>query len=227
MLTNLALAPLCRGLDPTVLADLAARMKWTRLSHGEAVLHRQDRSSEIYFLTSGAVTARSFSNDGQEVAFLRIDAPSVFGEFSAIDGLARSADVKAISDIEFARMSADDFQSMILAHPQLGLNLAQHLVRKIRGLSERVFEFGAFPVSVRVRRALLRLAQNGTSSREGIVIRPAPTHYEMATSLSTHREAVSRELAQLARRRMIRTGRQVIVILDPAALARAAGLEDG
>ena len=223
---KLARVPLFEGLQPDAMDDLAARMHISRFAADEAVMQRQDASSDVYILLSGSVTARSYSNDGEEVAFLKIEAPSVFGEFSAIDNLARSTDVRALGDIECGRLSAADFQAFILKHPQLGLNLARHLVSKIRALSERVFEFGAFSVPVRVRRALLRLAAKGTRTPQGVMIRPAPTHYELSVMLSTHREGISREFARLARRGVIISGRQSITILDLEALRHAAKQDD-
>ncbi len=58
------------------------------------------------------------------------------------------------------------------------------LVSKIRKMSERVFEVSALPVRERVRRELLRLATEGTEFTNGVIIRPAPTHYEIAARIA-------------------------------------------
>jgi hypothetical protein len=50
------------------------------------------------------------------------------------------------------------------------------------------------------------------------VIAPAPTHAEIASRISTHREAVTRELNALARARLIEKRSGVLVIRDIAAL---------
>jgi len=51
------------------------------------------------------------------------------------------------------------------------------------------------------------------------VIAPAPTHADMASRISTHREAVSRELARLARTGLVERRGNDLVLRDIAALA--------
>ena len=56
------------------------------------------------------------------------------------------------------------------------------------------------------------------SGSEDNLIEPAPSHYEIATRLSTHREAVSKELAALSKDGVVDSGRKSIRILDLARL---------
>ena len=77
--------------------------------------------------------------------------------------------------------------------------LLPQLVTKFRALTTRVYEFSPLAVKNRVQAELLRLAN--LSPREGktACIIPAPTHVEIASRVSTHREAVTRELNRLCR----------------------------
>ena len=73
-------------------------------------------------------------------------------------------------------------------------------VMTIRSLTTRVYElFSTLAVNNRIQAELLRLAsftcQGGNSAR----IAPAPTHVEIASRVSSHREAVTRELNRLFR----------------------------
>jgi CRP/FNR family transcriptional regulator, cyclic AMP receptor protein len=88
---------------------------------------------------------------------------------------------------------------LILKEPQLGFNLALHLVHKLRSLSERVYDYSAFPVPVRIKKMLLRMAKDAVIDNNHFHIKPAPTHYEIAVMTFTHREAVSREFAILSK----------------------------
>jgi CRP/FNR family cyclic AMP-dependent transcriptional regulator len=96
------------------------------------------------------------------------------------------------------------------------------LVAKNRRMSERVFEVSALAVRERVRRELLRLAAEGAPSGSGVVIRPAPTHYEFAARIGSHREAVTRELNRLVEERVLEIGRREIRIVDLRLLRDAA-----
>jgi len=98
------------------------------------------------------------------------------------------------------------------------------LVEKTRVLSDRVFEFSTLPVQGRVIVELLRLAEKGRASEEEgkVVINPAPTHYEMSRRISTHREAVTRELNHLVDEEIITVQRRRIDVLDMERLRELA-----
>ena len=81
-------------------------------------------------------------------------------------------------------------------------------------MSERVFEVSALGVRERVRRDLLRLASEGESFRNGVVIQPAPTHYEIAARIGSHREAVTCEFNRLEAENVIEVRRKQIRIID-------------
>ena len=79
-------------------------------------------------------------------------------------------------------------------------------------MTKRVYEFSALPVRNRIQSELLRLAS--LAPREGRIanISGAPTHLEIASRTSTHREAVSRELSRLSRLGLLeRRGRGLLV----------------
>jgi CRP-like cAMP-binding protein len=99
------------------------------------------------------------------------------------------------------------------------------MVAKMRSMSERVFEVSALSVRERLRRELLRLAATGERQGKIIVIKPAPTHYDIAAHIGSHREAVTREFNRLEAEKLLEVGRRQISILDLARLQQG-GDED-
>ncbi|MCE7916182.1 MAG: helix-turn-helix domain-containing protein, partial [Nitrosomonas sp. PRO5] len=70
-------------------------------------------------------------------------------------------------------------------------------------------------------------ARQHMDSPNTAIIKPAPTHAELACFVSTHREAVTRELSELARNRLIqRTGHELRV-LDVERLRKMVDLARG
>jgi len=67
---------------------------------------------------------------------------------------------------------------------------------------------------------LLRLARDQELDADKAVITPVPTHADIASRVSTHREAVTRELTALARDGLIERGDGVLVIADVPRLAQ-------
>lgn len=199
------------GLDPVAISQLC---RWQRYPKRSQILSNDDPSTDVFFIVEGAVLVRSYSLEGKEVSYNDIRQGEIFGEFSAIDGKPRSASVDAIEDCTIARMTSEQFRSLLTENPIIGLRLSELLVAKSRALTRRIFEYGTLPVRERVQQELLRLCSGAKPGINRFVIDPAPTHYEIATRIATHREAVSRELNQLAFAGLIEIDRRRIKVLD-------------
>ena len=117
-------------------------------------------------------------------------------------------------------MSSKQFRDLINTTPELGLKLCEHLIGKNRRLTERIYEYSTMTVRHRICAELLRLVDVSDANAQSVVIDPAPSHYQLSTRLSTHREAVSREFSQLAARGIIKTGRQKLTVTDVPALRK-------
>lgn len=191
------------------------RLCATRIyAKGTQILTEQDESTDVLFILEGAARITSTTPAGKEVIFSELGAGDITGEFSAVDGLPRSASVSALTDCLVARMSSANFIKVMNTTPPVATKLVELLVVKIRRMSERVFEVSALSVRERVRRELLRLAADGTRLGQGVVIRPAPTHYEIAARIGSHREAVTREFNRLEESRIVEIRRRQIRIVN-------------
>lgn len=206
------------GLSDPDIEAIAQRCQWHRYEDGQEIIGQSDSTTDVFFIVEGVVRAKSYSASGREVSFVDIGAGALFGEFSAIDGRPRSSAVVSLSKCQLGRMSASDFRQVLNDHHAVALRLINLLVRKTRTLSDRIFEFSTQPVQGRVRIELLRMAEDVGADGNRAAIRPAPTHQELATRISTHREAVTRELNHLAGEGIIEMGRRRIDVLDVARL---------
>lgn len=188
-----------RGLTAAERQGVAKRCQWRRFAPGQQIVGHMDTTRDVFFVVTGRVRATSYSLAGKEVSYRDIGAGDMFGEFSAIDGEPRSADVVALTDCQVAILSNDAFWQMLRDYPEIAAETLKRLTRQIRVLTERVFEFSALAVNNRIHAELLRLARDHKIGENTALIRPAPTHAELASRISTHREAVTRELNELAR----------------------------
>lgn len=84
-----------------------------------------------------------------------------------------------------------------------------------------MFEYSTMAVHQRVCTELLRMVDSEHDGNS-FMIEPAPSHYQIATMLSTHREAVSKELARLSRMGIVASGRRKIEVLDVERLRQLA-----
>lgn len=206
------------GLASDVLASLARRCRWRRYAAGQTIVQYQDEGRDVYFVVRGRVCAIFHSAAGREVRFGDIEAGEVFGEFAAIDRAPRTADVVSVTESLIASMSADQFWDVLRGHETVCAAILRRLTGIARSTLQRVVEFSTLPVRSRVHAELLRLARSGGKDRTKVVISRPPTHAEIASRISTHREAVTRELAELARAGLIEKRGSDLVIRDVEAL---------
>jgi CRP-like cAMP-binding protein len=209
-----------RDLAPDAVASLSRRCRWRRYGPGQTILLRWDESREVFFVVRGQACAFHHSASGRQTRLCDLPTGEVFGEFAAIDGEPRSADIVSVTDTLIASMSAELFWEVLRRHETVCAAVLRRLTRAVRAVQQRVIEFSTLPVRSRLHAELIRLAQAGRSHSDSntAVIAPAPTHAEIASRISTHREAVTRELKQLARARLIERRGGALVIRNVAAL---------
>jgi CRP-like cAMP-binding protein len=206
-------------------AALAAR--WTVGHHrrDEMIIAHDEGGRDVFFVLEGRARATVFSEGGRAVAYRDIEAGDIFGELAAIDGKARSASVVALEDLKAARLPEAGFRGMVHEHPGFALALLEHLSAQMRRMTDRVYEVSTLVVRKRLVRELLRLAEDAEPKEGQAVIAPAPTHFDLAASISTHREAVSREMSALAKRNLVRKTGGRLLLRDVEALKALASSE--
>lgn len=201
-------------LAPGERATIAARCTAGLFPPGVEVIGLDDRSLDVYFVASGALRVSILSAGGKEITYRRIEAGGVFGDLAAIDGQPRSASVFTITECLLAWMPAAVFATVLRTQPAVAMALMRELVALIRALSERVLEFSTLGVNNRLHAELLRLAHESGGDTQRACIHPAPTHAELASRISTHREAVTREMSRLARAGIVHKRSGSLVIED-------------
>jgi CRP/FNR family cyclic AMP-dependent transcriptional regulator len=207
-------------LDDEALGRVVARCTISSRPRTTQILSVRDESNDVFFILEGRLQVKNYSEHGREFIFSEIGAGQIFGEFSALDGLPRSASVVAMDDSLIARMKASDFVALLRNDFELTLRLLRILTGKARGLSDRMFELIALNARDRICFELARLAATGLQEGPRVLIRPAPTHYELAARIGSHREAVTRELNHLVARGYLELGRRHVVIVDLGRFTR-------
>ena len=208
------------GLGADERRELAGRCEAHRYEADKRIVSHEDNSTDVYFIVSGKVRVTIFSRSGKEVSFRDLAAGQVFGDLSAIDGEPRSASVVTLSDAVVVSMPKEVFWEVLRKHPAAAEVMLRELARLVRSLSERVVEFSTLGVKNRIHAELLRLAREHIQEANQAVITPAPTHSEIASRVSTHREAVTRELNRLAHNGLIERQRGSLTVLDVTRLSR-------
>jgi CRP-like cAMP-binding protein len=207
------------GLPADTLARIEKRCGWRRYEPGEPIVDYLDASDDVFFIAAGEARVSIYSLAGKAVTFTDLGPGDMFGEYAAIDGARRSATIEARTSCHVASMSAAAFRELLQSEPAVMLALLRQFVAKIRALTTRVYEFSALAVNNRIQAELLRLARLAPKEGKGARIASAPTHSEIASRISTHREAVTRELNRLSRLGLIERKGGTLLVKDIDRLA--------
>ena len=207
------------GLPSDALERIQRRCVWRRFEPGEQIVDYLDATDDVYFLTTGEARVTIYSVDGKAVSFRELSPGAMFGEYAAIDGGPRSARVEARGSCQVASMSSAAFRGVLQAEQKVAQALIKHLVSELRELTTRVFEFSTLAVRYRIQAEVLRLASLAPRAGKSARIVPAPTHAEIASRVSTHREAVTRELNRLSRIGIIERQSGTLIVWDLDRLA--------
>lgn len=208
------------ALSMADLEKIGSRCQWRYYEAGEVVLRYRDASDSIFFIVQGTIRFTYYAMSGHEVILGELARGEMFGELAAIDGQRRSATCLAKTDALLATMPAAAFLELVRADGDIALAILRRLTGQVRRLTERVFDFSTLSVRNRIHAALLGLAKQQPSTPNQAVISPAPTHNDLANLISTHREAVTRELNDLERDHLIKREDHTLVILDMARLQK-------
>ena len=217
---SLGACNLLRCLPEAKIAELDKRCRWRNFDADQVIINLDDESTDVYFITWGDVRVTVFSETGKTVIIHDLKTGDHFGEFAAIDGGRRSASIVALSRTSVACMSAEMFRDLLAEVPEMAQIVMQRMVGSLRTLVERVVEFSTLGVRNRIHAELLRLARAGRIVDGTGRISPPPTHAEIAARISTHREAVTRELKVLERSDLLERTRGAYVVKDISELER-------
>jgi CRP-like cAMP-binding protein len=208
------------GLSPDAMLRLQKRCVWRRYEPGESIVGHLDSSKDVHFITAGEARATLYSVSGKVVTFTDLGPGEMFGEIAAIDGGPRSASIEARTRCVVAAMPAAAFEEVLRTESAVTQALLRRMAGRIRVLTTRIYEFSALAVNNRIQAEIVRLATPAPRGGKSVRIETAPTHAELASRVSTHREAVTRELNRLSRLGVIEQHGRTLIVVDVERLRK-------
>ncbi|MGB0662578.1 MAG: Crp/Fnr family transcriptional regulator [Pontibacterium sp.] len=104
-------------------------------SDGELIVTNGDIGTEMYIITQGEVEATKTVN-GETIVLARLKRGEFFGEMSLLEGMPRSADVRAVGDTEVLSMSSGGLLLRIRRDPTFALEMLQVFSSRLRHTTE-------------------------------------------------------------------------------------------
>ncbi|MDE1148810.1 MAG: Crp/Fnr family transcriptional regulator [Azospirillaceae bacterium] len=207
-----ALVPLFADLSENELPIVQSIGRSIAVSKGQVLIDQGEACRGFYVVASGCLTQRKVAPNGLVFAVGRIKPGDFFGEGALIANHPSEVEVVATTPATLVTFRPADFRTLMERFPAITRRLIEELTTRIDRLANLSFEIATMKLDARLRRAIEELARESNQLHDGGIIRPAPTHAELATMLGTSREVVSRSLITLSRQGSIKTGRQQIQI---------------
>jgi diguanylate cyclase (GGDEF)-like protein len=148
-------------LDEESLSLLFNQMTYRVFKEGEALFNEGDPGEELFCILSGAVSIQVQITDGKILTISEIESGNFFGEMSIIEHAPRSATCRTKQITECLSLHSDDFNSLIIHHPELAIKIMNRMLAITSG---RLLNVGTF---------LSQMVQWGESSRKRAITDPA------------------------------------------------------
>ena len=114
------------------LSAFASRLHRVEAASGTLLYRQGEVSGCMHFIITGRLEVRVRDRDGNARLVAHASSGDCVGELSLLTGDPRAADVIVIRDAVLARLDRPDYEAMLLAYPEAGLNIARFALRTLR-----------------------------------------------------------------------------------------------
>ena len=203
--------PFLAGLPDDERRNLLGAVAFRRLPEGDTALEQGSPMRDILFVLTGSIRVFQSSEDGREIVLYQIGA----GEMCALTvvcllgrpEMPSPVSAMAVQDTLVARVPADTFRYEYAVSPHLQQFVFRLLADKLGRMIGLVEQLTFHSVAERLSDYLRRCTDGG---RQPLYA----THAQLAASLGTSREVVTRRLREMERRGEVRTQRGKITLLN-------------
>jgi CRP/FNR family cyclic AMP-dependent transcriptional regulator len=180
-------------LNDQELEDVASLAQNRKIPTDTTIFHEGDTADAIFVVVNGRVKVVTTSSDGKEFILTVLGPGQVFGEMALLEAAARSASVVTITAVELLVIKRADFDHLLHTSPGISRKLMAILSRRLRRANSKMESLAYMDVAGRLARYLLDMAlDHGQRLGNGWVVVRRPTHSDIAHSIGTSRETVSR-----------------------------------
>jgi CRP/FNR family transcriptional regulator len=220
---------LLAGLPREYFSRLLAGAPAKSLRKGQTLVEIGAEGDGCYWLEEGVLKVCLPSPQGAERIIALLGPGSLVGELAMLDGLPRSATVRAVRDCRLTFVARRVFLEILREDPQMYAHLVASLVERLRQADKEVAAASFLSLKARVARALLEIAKHlgepGAMPGQ-VVIRHRIRQDDLAALAHVARESASRILSEWKKHKIIDHHAASLYVIHRERLEREARLED-
>lgn len=211
---------LCKELDAEELEALSRIVSLQFLRKGEILFLQGDEAAGFFILLTGNVRIYQVSAEGKEYTLHRIRPGEMFAEAAIFKGRSYPANCMATENSQVAFFPKEAVIDLLTRSPQISLKMIGALSAFVRDFNRQIEDLSLREVPGRIASYLLRMSEK----TGGSVFTLDTTKSELATSLGTISETLSRNFKKLKELEIIHVDGNTITLLD---IPRLQSIADG
>ena len=208
--------PLFEGVAPEDRVALARAATVRTYRRGETIVEQGQPGDAFYVVVKGRVAVAIVAPDGREVVLNSLGEGEHFGEMALLDDAPRSASVIAQEKSELAILSRGVFFDLLKSNFVLTRALLSAFSARLRRANATIEGLASLDVKARLARYFRELANSrGRKAGGGWAVVVRPSQREIADTIGSSRETVSRTMSLMAIEQLIvPKGKAVYVKLE-------------
>ena len=203
------------------LAVLAPRLERVTLREGQILETARQPIAHVHFLTHGLVSFVARGPQGRRIEIGMVGSEGVSGISALLDGKEALGDAVVHLSGAAWRIAVDELLPLLQSHRGLHSHLLRYVHAFLAQVSETALSTGHAKIEQRLARWLLMAAERCGTTKLPV------THEHLSRALAVRRSGITVALHMLESRRLIRSQRKLVEILDRAGLIhQVEGLHD-
>jgi CRP/FNR family transcriptional regulator len=192
-----------------------------RLPRGAILFREGAICEEVFIITDGKVKVYRLSADGRQQTLWVLSGGECFCLAPSFHRARYPGTAQCMTEVRVIELGRAPLLTLPKSSPGLAGAVVNCLCHRLTTTTALLEEMSTQPVRYRLARLLLTLAESrGVRTPDGILLDDGWTHDELASSVGTVREVVSRTLKQLEKDGLVRSRRRSILLSDPVRLEK-------
>jgi len=211
---------LWREADDAAIAELAAHARVEDAPRGRILASEGDLPDRLGIVVTGRVKVYHLGADGRELTFETMSAGEPIAAVAALAGSRYPATIEAATNATIAWIPREALFALIESQPHLARTIISDLASRVVNLTSVATSL-SMDVPARLAGYLFQRALAvGHTTPDGLIVDLGMSKGELASSLGTVPETLSRALARLRDDGVLEVRTKDVLVKDVGALAR-------
>lgn len=210
--------PVFQPLPDEFVERLETAMHHRHLRPGEPVVSFGEPIQSLIVVSKGMLKLSRTSKSGREQVVRELGPGQFYGEMALFTDVESEGDLSAIVDTHACVLDRSAVQEVLKQAPHLSLSLVQAIAHRLSEAERTIGDLALLDVGERLASELVRLAETGEATEDGIALEIPVPWAQMATKLGTTPESLSRRLKSLSGEGLLQVNGRRVLIPDLDAL---------